>query len=315
MRTTIFDIQKMKQNGEPIPMITAYDYTSAQIVDRAGIPIILVGDSLGMVVQGHNSTLPVTLDEMVYHTKAVVRGSQRALVVADMPFLTYTTIEQAIQTAKRFIQEAGAQAVKIEGGGTITPIAAKLVELGIPVMGHLGFTPQSVNQIGTRVQGKDAITARRLLFDSEDLEMSGVFALVLELVPRQLAHEITQRLTIPTIGIGAGPECDGQVQVLHDMLGIYTDFLPRHAKRYARIAETMQQALESYAQEVRTHVFPTPEHTSSMDEQVLLDAMRMYPYANDYDYDDSDLDDYPVVDIDDIDMDEEEEGEGKGEKE
>jgi 3-methyl-2-oxobutanoate hydroxymethyltransferase len=273
MRTSILQIQAMKEQGTPVPMVTAYDYTSAQIVDRAGFPMILVGDSLGMVVAGHGTTLPVTLDEMVYHTRAVVRGSTNALVIADMPFLTYTSVEQAIQSAARFMQQGGAQAVKVEGGTATAPVVQRLVELGIPVMGHLGFTPQSVYQIGTRVQGKQHEEARRLLDDALALEQAGAFALVLELVPAQLAREITARLRVPTIGIGAGPWCDGQVQVLHDIMGLYTDFVPRHTRRYATLAETMAAALQQYAQDVRDKAFPTMDHAAMMDEQELQAAL------------------------------------------
>lgn len=273
MRTTILDIQKMKDRGERIPMITAYDYTSAQIADRAGVPLILVGDSLGMVVLGHSSTVPVTLDEMLHHIRAVVRGSQRALVVGDLPFLTYTSPEQAIASAGRIMQESGAQAVKLEGGAAMAPTVERLVALGIPVMGHLGFTPQSVNQIGTRVQGRQASAAARLLADALALEAAGAFAVVLELIPAELAAAITARLRIPTIGIGAGAGCAGQVQVWHDLLGLYSDFLPRHAKRYANLAEQIEQSLGSYVAEVRAGGFPGPEHASSMPEDALRAAL------------------------------------------
>lgn len=276
MRTTILDIQKMKRRNERIPVVTAYDYTSAQIADRAGVPMLLVGDTLGMVVLGHPTTLPVTLDEMIHHTKAVVRGSQNALVIGDMPFLTYTSVEQAVHTAGRFMQEAGTQAVKLEGGITVVSIVRRLVELGIPVIGHIGFTPQSVNQMGTRVQGKRARDARQLLEDALALQKAGAFAIVLELVPAQLAREITARLRVPTIGIGAGPWCDGQVQVWHDMLGLYTDFVPRHAKRYASLAETIASALQDYVSEVQAGTFPTMEHGSSMDEQELQTALKQF---------------------------------------
>jgi len=274
VRTTILDIQKLKRRGERIPMITAYDYTSAQIVDRAGIPMILVGDTLGMVVLGHPTTLPVTLDEMIHHIKSVVRGSAQAMVIGDLPFLTYTTVEQAVHAAGRILQEAGAQAVKLEGGAAVVPIVRRLVELGIPVMGHLGFTPQSVNQMGTRVQGKRANSARQLIADAHALQQAGAFALVLELVPAQLAREITAQLRIPTIGIGAGPWCDGQVQVWHDFMGLFTDFVPRHAKRYAGLAEIMTAALQEYMAEVRAGTFPTMEHSSSMDAGELQAALR-----------------------------------------
>jgi 3-methyl-2-oxobutanoate hydroxymethyltransferase len=269
MRTTILDIQRMKDKGERIPMLTAYDYTSAQLVDRANVPLLLVGDSLGMVVLGHSSTVPVTLDEMVYHVRAVVRGNQRSLVVGDLPFLSYTTVEQAILSAGRMLKEAGAQAIKLEGGAAVVPMVQRLVELGIPVMGHLGFTPQSVNQLGTRVQGRQLAGARQLLADALALQAAGAFAVVLELIPSQLAAEITSRLRIPTIGIGAGPECDGQVQVWHDLLGLYSDFKPRHAKQYLNLADTIGSALSSYAAEVRERSFPTAEHSSKMEEAVL----------------------------------------------
>lgn len=274
MRTTILDVQKMKTRGERIPMVTAYDYTSAQIADRAGVPLLLVGDSLGMVVLGHASTVPVTLDEMLHHIRAVVRGSEQALVIGDLPFLTYTTTEQAIASARRVLQEAGAQAVKLEGGVAVAPIVARLVELGVPVMGHIGFTPQSVNQIGMRVQGKHADQAAQLIMDAMALEAAGAFAIVLELVPAALAQAITTRLHIPTIGIGAGVNCDGQVQVWHDLLGLYTDFKPRHAKRYAELADTIGAALASYAAEVRAGSFPTTEHSSTMDEAALRAAIE-----------------------------------------
>jgi 3-methyl-2-oxobutanoate hydroxymethyltransferase len=273
VRTTILDIQKLKDRGERIPMVTAYDYTSAQIADRAGVPLILVGDSLGMVVLGHSSTVPVTLDEMLHHIRAVVRGSERALVIGDLPFLTYTSTPQAIVSAGRIMQEAGAQAVKLEGGAAVAPTVARLVELGIPVMGHIGFTPQSVNQIGTRVQGKQADQAAQLIEDALALEAAGAFAVVLELLPAPLAREITARLRIPTIGIGAGADCSGQVQVWHDMLGLYSDFLPRHAKRYANLAETIGAAVQAYVEEVRSGAFPTAANSATMDDKALQAAL------------------------------------------
>ncbi len=273
MRLTILDIQRMKRRGERIPMVTAYDYTSAQIVDRAGIPLILVGDTLAMVMLGHPTTLPVSLDEMLHHIRAVVRGSQQALVVGDLPFLTYTTVDQAVHSAGRVLQETGAQAVKLEGGTSVAPTVQRLVQLGIPVMGHIGFTPQSVNQMGVRVQGRRAGRARQLIEDALALQQAGVFSLVLELVPAELARAITTRLRIPTIGIGAGPDCDGQVQVWHDMLGLYTDFVPRHARRYATLADMITTALQQYATDVREGMFPTKEHSSSMDVQELQAAL------------------------------------------
>jgi 3-methyl-2-oxobutanoate hydroxymethyltransferase len=273
MRTTTLDLQKMKARGEHIAMITAYDYTSAQIADRAGVPIILVGDSLGMVVLGHPTTIPVVVDEIVHHARAVVRGSQGALIVADLPFLSYTSTEQALHNAGRLMREAGAQAVKLEGGAPVVPTVRRMVELGIPVVGHLGYTPQSVNQIGQRVQGRHATGARRLIEDALALQDAGAFMIVLELVPAQLAREITARLRVPTIGIGAGPWCDGQVQVWHDLLGLYTDFVPRHARRYASLADTITSALQQYIADVRAGAFPTEEHSSTINEQELQAAL------------------------------------------
>jgi 3-methyl-2-oxobutanoate hydroxymethyltransferase len=275
MRVTVLEVQKSKDRGERIPMVTAYDYTSAQIADRAGVPLILVGDSLGMVVLGHTSTVPVTLDEMVHHTRAVVRGSQRALVIGDLPFLTYTNVDQAVQSAGRLMQEAGAQAVKVEGGAATAPVIERLVSLGIPVMGHIGFTPQSVNQIGTRVQGRSAEAAARLISDALAVEAAGAFAIVLELLPTPLARTITDRLRIPTIGIGAGVACAGQVQVWHDLLGLYTDFLPRHAQRYLNLSELIGSALLRYATDVREGAFPTAAQSSSMDEATLREALEL----------------------------------------
>lgn len=275
MRTTIRDIQKLKDRSERIPMVTAYDYTAAQMVQHAGIPLILVGDTLGMVVLGYDSTVPVTMDDMLHHTKSVVRGNQTALIVGDLPFLSYATTDEAIHNAGRYLQEGGVQAVKLEGGAAVVPTVHRLVELGVPVMGHLGLTPQSVNQIGGMlVQGKQSAAARRLLDDALALQEAGAFALVLELVPTQLAEEISHRLHIPTIGIGAGPGCDGQVQVWHDLLGLYTDFAPRHARRYLNLAEAIGAALQQYADEVRAGSFPTGEHSSTMDARELAAALQ-----------------------------------------
>lgn len=278
MRTTILDIQKMTEHGERIPMVTAYDYTSAQIVDRAGIPLILVGDTLGMVVLGYSTTVPVTINDMLHHCKAVVRGSQNALVIGDLPFLTYSSPDDALRHAGRLLQEAGVQAVKLEGGAAFAPTVHRLVEAGIPVMGHLGLTPQSVNQLGgMRVQGRRADQARRLIEDALALEEAGAFAVVLELVPAGLSAEISSRLRAPTIGIGAGPGCDGQVQVWHDILGLYTDFVPRHARRYVNLADTISDALRQYAAEVREEEFPTQEHSSTIKSEELQEAIRQLP--------------------------------------
>lgn len=274
MRTTIRDIARMKRRHEKVVMVTAYDYTSAQTVDTAGIPLILVGDTLGMVVLGYDTTVPVTLDEMMHHTRAVARGSKNALIIGDLPFLTYTSIDQALRNAGRFLQEGHVQAVKLEGGEQVAHIVHGLVEFGIPVMGHIGLTPQSVNQIGgMRVQGKAAESAKRLLKDALALQQAGAFALVLELVPSELAREITRRLHIPTIGIGAGPETDGQVLVWHDLLGLYTDHVPRHTRLYAHLSEAITGALRQYASEVQNGLFPGPEHSSSMEASELQEAL------------------------------------------
>ncbi len=270
-RVTIRDIAQMKVRGELIPMVTAYDYTTARIADSAGIPILLVGDSLGMVVLGHDSTIPVTMEDMIHHVKTVVRGSEQALVVADLPFMTYQVGHaQALTNAARLLQEGGAQTVKLEGGETVAETVHRITEAGIPVMGHIGLTPQSVNAFGGyRVRGRQRKEAVQLLKDAKALEEAGAYSVVLELVPTPLARLISQRLTIPTIGIGAGPGCDGQVQVLHDMLGLFTDFVPRHAKRYANLGETIKEAFIQYAQEVRGGEFPKDQESFGMDEELL----------------------------------------------
>lgn len=275
MRRTITDIQQMKARGEPIAMLTAYDAIVASLFDAAGVPMLLVGDSLGDNVLGFSSTVPVTLDDMVRHTAAVARGAQSALIVADMPFLTYATLEMAIAAARRLMQEGGAQAVKLEGGQAMVPIVRRLVECGVPVMGHLGYTPQSVHLFGkARVQGRSAAAARRMIEDALALEAAGAFALVLELVPAQLAAAITERLRIPTIGIGAGPHCDGQVQVFTDILGLRDDFKPRHTRRFAELAPLIRSAVAAYVAAVGERSFPTAEHSSRMDEAELREALE-----------------------------------------
>ncbi len=276
MRLTIRDIQQMKEQRERIPMLTAYDYTSAKILDRAGVPLLLVGDSLGQTMLGYGSTLPVTMDEMIHHTKAVVRGTERALVVGDMPFMSYqVSQEEAVRNAGRFLQEAGAQVVKLEGGVTVARTVKRIVECGIPVMGHIGLTPQSVHQLGGfRVQGRTPQAAVRLLQDAQALEEAGAFAVVLELVPAPLAKLITERCSVPTIGIGAGPSCDGQVLVFHDFLGIYPDFVPKHTKLYAHLAETITQAVGAYMKEVQEGSFPAAEHSFSMDPAILSELTQ-----------------------------------------
>jgi 3-methyl-2-oxobutanoate hydroxymethyltransferase len=261
----------MKSKGEKIPMITAYDYTSARLADAAGIPVVLVGDSLGMVVLGYDSTVPVTMEDMIHHVKMVVRGTERALIVADLPFMTYQIDQtQALTNAARMLQEGGAQTVKLEGEESVADTVQRIVECGIPVMGHIGLTPQSVNAFGGyRVQGRHRKEAVQLLKDAQALEDAGAYAVVLELIPTPLARLISQQLSIPTIGIGAGPGCDGQVQVLHDMLGLFTDFKPKHAKRYANLGESIKEAFVRYASEVREGEFPTDLESFTMDEGIL----------------------------------------------
>ena len=271
MRVTIAEIKSLKQKQEKIAMLTAYDYVTAKMIDEAGVPLILVGDSLGMVILGYESTIPVTMDEMLHHTKAVVRGTKRALIVGDMPFMTYhTSVSDALHNAARFIQEGGAQAVKLEGGEVVADKVRRLVDCGIPVMGHIGVTPQSVHQLsGFKVRGKAAEEAKKLFQDACILEEAGAFAIVLECVPAPLAKLITQKVAVPTIGIGAGPDCDGQVQVVSDILGLFTDFVPKHAKRYARLADEMKKAVGNYLAEVKSVGFPTTEHSYTMDEEIL----------------------------------------------
>jgi 3-methyl-2-oxobutanoate hydroxymethyltransferase len=262
-KITVPAIVKMKQRGEKITCLTAYDYSFARILDAAGVDILLVGDSVGCVVQGQANTLPVTLDEMIYHTKAVVRGRTRALVVGDMPFLSFqVSKEQAVQNAGRFLQDAGAEAVKLEGGVAMRKTIAAITRVGIPVMGHVGLTPQSVHRFGGyKIQGKDKERRKTIVNDALAVEEGGGFAIVLEGMPAELAQEITERLTIPTIGIGAGSSCDGQVLVIHDMLGLFDDFTPKFVKRYADLKSIMTGAVESFIKEVREQKFPGEEHS------------------------------------------------------
>ena len=271
MRVTTTQIKEMKKKGEKIAMVTAYDYPIAKLTDEAGIPILLVGDSLGMVVLGYETTIPVTMNEMLHHTKAVVRGTKHALIIGDMPFMTYhISTEDAMRNAARFIQEGGAQAVKLEGGETVAEKVSRIVAAGIPVQGHIGLTPQSINQLGGfKVQGKTPEVAARLLNDAKALENAGVFSIVLECIPTPLAKLITERVSVPTIGIGAGKYCDGQVQVISDMLGLYTDFVPKHAKQYARLNTSITSSLAKYIDEVKSGDFPTAKQSYEMDESVL----------------------------------------------
>ena len=276
MRITINQVREMKQKGEKITMLTAYDYATAKIVDEAGIPLILVGDSLGMVVLGYESTIPVTIEEMLHHTRAVVRGTKQAMIIGDMPFMTYhVSVEDALYNAGRFIQEGSAQAVKLEGGVTVAEKIRRIVECGIPLMGHIGLTPQSINQLGGyKVQGKTPEAAIRLIEDAKALEEAGAFAIVLETVPAQLAALITRSVSIPTIGIGAGIGCDGQVQVINDILGSFTDFIPKHAKQYAKLTDIIRNAVTEYHNEVKAGSFPTEKQSFFMDESVLAELTK-----------------------------------------
>ncbi|CAI7991261.1 3-methyl-2-oxobutanoate hydroxymethyltransferase [Geodia barretti] len=265
----------MKRDGEKIPMVTAYDYTAARIADAAGIPIILVGDSLGMVVLGYDSTVPVTMDDMVRHGRMVSRGSSEALVVVDLPFMSYQVdAAEALRNAGRLMQEGGAHTVKMEGGVSIAGTVRRMVDAGVPVMGHIGLTPQSVNALGGyRVQGRTKAAARRVLDDALALQEAGAYSVVLECVPAPLAKVITERLTIPTIGIGAGPDCDGQVQVFHDMLGLFPDFVPKHARKYAELGSDMTRAFEWYAEDVRNGAFPSEAESFTMNERLLVELL------------------------------------------
>jgi 3-methyl-2-oxobutanoate hydroxymethyltransferase len=264
-RPTIHDFRRMKERGEKITMLTCYDYTSAKIIDEVGIPMILVGDSLGMVVLGRESTLQVSLDMMIHHCRAVSRGAKSSMIVIDLPFATYSSsdLPKSLASAARALAEGGAQAVKVEGGRRMASVVGTLVASGIPVMGHLGLTPQSIHMIGGfRMQGKDREAAERIKAAALELERAGAFAIVLELVPDELAREVSEALTIPTIGIGAGPHCDGQVQVFHDIMGMYEDFLPKHSRRYAHIAEEIRGAARSYFDDVKKVQFPAPRKNS-----------------------------------------------------
>jgi 3-methyl-2-oxobutanoate hydroxymethyltransferase len=260
----------MKERGEKIVMLTAYDYSTARLADQAGIPLLLVGDSLGRVMLGYDSELRVTMDDMLHHTKAVSRGVQNALVIGDMPFMSYTiSPEEALRNAARLMQEGGAKAIKLEGAAVASTIE-RMVASGIPVMGHLGLTPQSINVIGGhKIQGKTREAAEKILHDALTLERAGCFAIVLETVPTPLATLISSKLAIPTIGIGAGPGCDGQVQVIHDILGWYPDFMPKHARKYTDMAAALTTAFHDYMSDVQSGVFPAEENSFPMDESIL----------------------------------------------
>ena len=262
MPITVRDIHAFKQRGERFIMLTAYDASMARLLDRAGVPILLVGDTLGEMMLGHSSTIPVTMDDMIHHAGAVTRAVENAFVVGDMPFMSYqASSADALHNAGRHLKEAGVNAVKLEGGGRVAEVVSRLVEAGIPVMGHLGLTPQSVNQLGGyRVQGRGEAAAR-IIQDAKHLEAAGAFALVLEAVPQTLGREVTESLSIPTIGIGAGPHCDAQVLVLHDFLGLTTGRTPRFVKRFASLGEEVTRAAKEFAREVAEGSFPDSEHS------------------------------------------------------
>lgn len=268
---TVKSFQEAKNNNRKITMLTAYDYSMAKMVDEAGVDAILIGDSLGMVFQGNDSTLPVTVDEIIYHTKAVVRGSKRALIISDMPFMSYhVSKEDAVRNAGRLVKEGGAHAVKLEGGTKYADIIKAIVDAQIPVMGHIGLTPQSVNAFGGfKVQGKDEAAARQIIEDAKALEKAGAFAITLEGIPAKLAKIVTETVNVPTIGIGAGKDCDGQVLVINDMLGMFSDFVPKFVKQYAKLNIDINTALKAYISEVASGAFPTDNHTFSIDSDVL----------------------------------------------
>lgn len=270
-RVTTSSILAKKQNNQKITMITSYDYSMASLVDEAGIDMILVGDSLGNVTLGYDTTLPVTMDDMVHHTRAVSRAAKNAMVVADMPFLSYhISIEEAVRNAGRLIKEGGAQAVKLEGGEERLPVVKAILDAEIPIVGHIGLTPQSVNQFGGfKVQGKDLETARKLIRDAKLLEEAGVFAITLEGVPGALAQKITESLSVPTIGIGAGKYCDGQVLVVYDALGMTRGHVAKFVKKFANLEPLIHEALQEYIKEVEEGTFPGPEHTYTIKDEVL----------------------------------------------
>ncbi|MGI6452605.1 MAG: 3-methyl-2-oxobutanoate hydroxymethyltransferase [Syntrophomonadaceae bacterium] len=270
-KVTTASLAAKKANNEKITMLTAYDFSMASIVDEAGIDMILVGDSLGNTMLGYENTLAVTMDDMVHHTKAVVRACQNAMVVADMPFLSYhISLEEAVRNAGRLIQEGGAQAVKIEGGTERVNTIKAIIDAQIPVVGHIGLTPQSVHQLGGyKVQGKDVQTAKKLLEDALAIEKAGAFSIVMECVPAELAKKITEEVSVPTIGIGAGPFCDGQVLVIHDLLGMYSRRSPKFVKKFADLKPLIMKAVTDYKIEVTQGSFPAPEHCFSMGEEVL----------------------------------------------
>jgi 3-methyl-2-oxobutanoate hydroxymethyltransferase len=267
-KPTVLELRRRK--GAHLAMLTAYDFPTARLVAEAGIDLILVGDSLGMVVLGYDSTVPVTVDDMVHHTRAARRGAPEAFLIADMPFLSYSSAGEAIETAARLMKDAGADSVKLEGGVEVAPVVEALVRAGVPVLGHVGLTPQTASALGGyRLQGKDEESVRRIVEGAVALEQAGCWGVVLELVPAELAKLVTRRIGIPTIGIGAGGDCDGQVLVFHDVVGLFSGFTPTFVKRYAEAGETIREALKRYAQEVRSGAFPAREQSFTINGEVL----------------------------------------------
>ena len=268
-KITIAHLQQKKEKGEKITMMTAYDYPTASLVDQAGIDTILVGDSLGMVMLGYEGTVPVTMDEMIHHCKAVCRKPKSSFVIGDMPFMSYqVSVEKAIENAGRFVKEAGCESVKLEGGSEMAHVVKAIVDAGIPVCAHIGLTPQTATKLsGFKVQGKDAESARQLLNSAKDLEVAGAFMIVMECIPDLLAARITKELSIPTIGIGAGKDCDGQVLVYHDLVGLFERFTPKFVKQYVDLAPQIRNALVQYREEVEAGSFPGPEHSFAMNEE------------------------------------------------
>lgn len=271
MKNTVTTFRKAKEEGRRLSMLTAYDYSTAKLMDEAGIEGLLVGDSLGMTMLGYDDTLPVTMDDMVHHARAVARGAREALVVADMPFMSYhLSPAQAVENAGRLVKEGGAQAVKLEGGAQFCAEVEAIVRASVPVMGHIGLTPQSINAFGGfKVQGKSAEAAQRIVDDARALEAAGAFSIVLECIPAKLAEIVTAAVSVPTIGIGSGAGCDGQILVYQDMLGMYADLAPKFAKRFAEVGRLMTQAFEDYRAEVQARSFPAPEHAFGIDDAVL----------------------------------------------
>jgi len=270
-KVTITDLKEKKRNGRKITMLTAYDYPMARLVDEAGIDIILVGDSLGMVVLGYDSTVPVTMDEMIHHAKAARRGTKYAFLIGDMPFMSYqVSREDAVRNAGRFMKEAGSDAVKLEGGREVIEVTEAIIDAGIPVLGHLGLTPQTISKLGGyKVQGKSAEAAKRLLEDAIALEKAGCFAIVLECVPDKVAKLVTEKLNIPTIGIGAGPGCDGQVLVTNDMLGLFDRFVPKFVKQYVKLSTLISDGIKRYKDDIESGRFPDEEHSFTIKEEEL----------------------------------------------